>query len=262
MPSVAWSQSPFCITQYKTDFAFAQESYTVDTAEGITVEVAWGPHGYVGAILLPQEGQRDRVPLERFETFYRSFNCQWSSIQEVWNYSLEQMASRKNCTALVSGGAEASFMCEGRSTSYRLGEDVLGPYQEYVFQGGGPWYQAQAYFEAKQLLEALKNEAVDDAYRSVTTAAALPKCEADFHPETTKLPDLQSQHLPALLLESVDATVEFTVGTDGSVSEVFMGQTASYELEYLLVWAVRDSRYPPREAPCRRKWVYTYSATQ
>lgn len=262
LPGVAWSKSPFCITQYKSDFAFAQESYTVDAVNGITAEVRWGPHGYVGAILLPREGQRDRVPLEQFETFYRSFNCQWSSVQELWNDSLEQIASRKNCTAMVSGGAEASYMCEGRSVSYRLGEDALGPFQEYVLKGSGPWYQTEAYYEAKKRLEELKQQAVHDAFHSVTTAFSLSKCEADLQPETAELPDFHSQDLPTHSPKEVEATIEFTVGTDGSVSEIFMKETASYGLEYSLAWAARKSIYPAREQPCRRTWVYRYSAAQ
>lgn len=261
-PVVAISDDTFCLTQYKTDFAFAKETYVVDAANGITAEVSWGPHGYVGAILLPREGERDRVPLERFETFYRSFNCQWASIQEVWNYSLDRITSRQECTALVFGGAEASFSCNGLLESYRLDEDVLGPFREYELKGSGPWYQTQEYFEARKQLEQLKNRAVESAFNSVTDASALPRCEKDLKPVSEKSPDVQSRHLPDPMPLDVDATIEFTVGTDGKVSEIIMRETASYEFEYLLAWAARESMYATREEPCRNRWVYTFTQLQ
>ena len=245
--------SDYCLVQYKSNFSFSKIEYVTDLSNGLTAEVRWGPHGYVGAILQPQVGDQDRVPVERFETFYLALNCSWDSLDLVWEQFTRTFTDRNNCIALVYGSEEAIFQCEHLLESFWLGEDVLGPFQKYEQRAMGPWYQSADYTSAKEELDRLAARALNDMRTAIIGAVSRPKCQAGVYLDSIEVPE-SDQHLLTNLARPVDASITFTIERDGTVGEILLGQKADYVYEYVMASAARQHQFPERDENCRATW--------
>ena len=253
-PAIAAANGEYCLPQYKRDFDFSKNEYVTDMANGLAAEVRWGPHGYVGAILQPRVGDRDRVPVERFSTFYRALNCQWKSVEVVWEDFTESFVNRANCQALVFGDNEAIFQCGHLLESFWLDQDVLGPFQKYEFRGTGPWYQSEEYLRAKDELNRLATQAVSDMHTALVDATSMPACESTVDPDLIELSEADLD-LPTNVGSGVQGSVTFTVGIDGTVNEILLGQTAEYLFEYVMALSARNHRFPEQSRRCRAAWT-------
>jgi hypothetical protein len=251
LPLVAVANSEYCLVDYQDDFAFSENRYVTDLASGFRAEVGRGPHGFVGEILLPKADGQERAPVERFETFYRSLNCQWNSIDTIWKEFTETFAERRDCSALAFGKGRATFQCRRLLESFWVDEDALGPFLKYESRATGPWYQSAEYAAAKKELDRLGTQALRDAHTAIVDAVSSPKCLGDVNPEVIGLPE---NDLPANRLRGVDGSISFTVGTDGTVSEILLGQKADYGSEYVMAWAARRHGFPEQDKRCRATW--------
>ena len=257
VPAFANANSEYCLIRYKSDFSFSKKEYVVDMPNGLTAEVHWGPHGYGGSILQPQVGDQQRVPVERFETFYQALNCQRDYTDIVWREFTQLFTKRKDCKALVYGSKEASFQCGYMSELFWLGEDVLGAFQKYESKSTGIWYQSTEYAAAKQELELLASRALEDAYSAVVDAASISKCGTDVDPERIEIPE-KDVHWPIYQPGTVMGSISFTVSTDGFVSEILGDQSAEYYFEYIMAYAARKFGFPKQDKKCRATWRHTF----
>ena len=245
-----------CIADYMSDFEFGQAKLTSGTTDGVTGQVRWGPHGYIGKAFFPSKTDGSQPIMATVETFYLWLNCQWGSVDAAYADSLTTFTGDKRCIALSVSNDEAIFDCGRGTTAIRKGYNELGPYKEVRSTGTGLWRCTSHFADGLALLENLERKAIDTAANELRMARALSSCATGLEPKEQVWLDKGDDFAAYFSPGYAEATIRFTVRADGTVGQILQRQGQDYMLEYILAYNLRNWHFPASDAACSHAWTH------